>query len=476
MPYTNKFGEGFPPRSVAIVGVSRKEHMNHPGYTGARLFRMLQESKFTGRLYPVNPKVSELEGYKVYPKVTDIPERLDLVTITVPAAVVPQVLEDCVIAKARNVQICTSGFGETGEEEALKLEKQVREIALRGNLRVIGPNCMGFHIPSTRMKMFEHVSILEGPVAFISQSGGHCQIFLRHGPDFNFGFSKVISYGNALILDATDFLEYFENDDETKIICLYLEGIKDGRRFVELVQKVNNTKPVIIWKGGLTDSGARAASSHTGSLGGSERIWDAFFKKTGIIRTGSIEETAEVCMTILKLERLSGNRALVLSSGGGNNVATGDICAEEGVELPALTPATDAKLREFVSSVNQGINNPMDAPGVLMSLPTLKRVLEVLEADSSINVIIFHMLAGFFARPLAGVIDEFRQTIIDFNKRNKGKKAVVIALSDEYRDVETYKYAKEFREAGIAAYSSLRSACRALNRVAGYYQYIIKNN
>ena len=454
MSQNHKFGEGFPPKTIAIVGVSRTERMQHPGYTGARLFRILRESGFTGHLYPVNPKVKDIDGVKVYPKVTDIPEQLDLATITVPAANVPTVLEDCVAAGVLNVQICTSGFGETGEKEATRLEKQIQEIALKGNLRIIGPNCMGFHIPSTRMKMFESVSIVEGPVAFISQSGGHCQIFLKHGPDFGFGFSKMISYGNALILDAPDFLEYFIDDPETQIICMYLEGIKDGKRFAELVKKINNTKPVVIWKGGLTYSGARAAASHTGSLAGDKQIWDAFYQQTGAIQVGSIEEAAEVSSTILNIGKLARYSVFVLASGGGNNVSTGDICAEEGLELPPLTQNTDSRLRQFISSVNQGINNPMDAPGVLMSLPILKQVLEVLDEDPIIDIVIMHMMAAFFARPLAGVIEDFKQTLINFNIRNKGKKAIVIALSDEYRDADIGKFSKEFRDAGIVTYSS----------------------
>ncbi|MBE0481387.1 MAG: CoA-binding protein, partial [Dehalococcoidia bacterium] len=201
-----RFGKDFPPRSIAIVGVSRKDNSINVGYTGLRLLRSLKKAEFEGRVYPINPYAGEIEGYKVYARVTDLPERPEMVTITVPAEVVPQVLEDCAAAGAKNVQICTSGFSETGQEQGRMLDAAVREIAEREGLNIVGPNCMGFHVPSVKMRMFEDVPIHRGPVAFLSQSGGHARIFLIAGPEMGIGFSTVISYGNALLMDANDFL------------------------------------------------------------------------------------------------------------------------------------------------------------------------------------------------------------------------------------------------------------------------------
>jgi len=284
------FGEGFPPKTVAIVGVSRSDKTTHPGYTGVSLLRILLNAGFQGRVYPVNPNASVIEGIQVYPSVTSIPEPLDLAIITVPPAAVPQVVAECAAAKVRNVQICTSGFGETGQAEGKELESRIKQIALKEGLRVIGPNCMGFQIPSINMQMHADTPPVQGPVAFVSQSGGHARIYLIRGPQLGIGFSKVISYGNALIVDAPDFLEYLAEDTETRIICAYLEGVRDGRRLMEIVRRINPVKPVIIWKGGLTSSGARAAVSHTGSLAGNRQIWGAFFKQTGAIEVNSIEE------------------------------------------------------------------------------------------------------------------------------------------------------------------------------------------
>jgi acyl-CoA synthetase (NDP forming) len=469
------FGEGFPPRTVAIVGVSRNDDSRHPGYTGVGLLRILRQAGFQGPIYPVNPKASVIEGIKVYPNVTSIPETLDLVIITVPPAAVPQVIRDCVSAKALNVQICTSGFGETGQAEGKKLEDEIREIALKGNLRVIGPNCMGFQIPSINMQMHADTPPVRGPVAFVSQSGGHARIYLLRGAQLGIGFSKVISYGNALVLDATDFLEYLARDQETEIICLYLEGVKDGRQFMELVRQTNTVKPVIIWKGGLTTAGARAAASHTSSLAGNKQIWETFFKQTGAIAVHSIEEMAEVTMTFLRLKPSPNKRAAVLAVGGGSSVATGDICAEEGIILPALSEHTKAGLLEFISLVNQGVANPIDVPSVVVDITPLHRAYELLAADPQIDMVMLHLGAEFIAGPAATVLTELHKRISSSANPMSRRKPVIVALSEEGQVYDTETYARQLREAGITAYNSLRRACRAVNRFADYHRFVAES-
>jgi acyl-CoA synthetase (NDP forming) len=446
--------------------------MNAPGYTGMRILRLLQDAGFEGNLYPVHPKAGEIAGLEAYPSVTEVPEALDLVVIATQAARVPKVLEDCVAAQAANVHVCSSGFSETGEAEGRILEDEIRKIAERGALRVIGPNCMGFHVPSAGIKMFEHVELLDGPVAFVSQSGGHVMGFLLHGPDFGFGFSKVISYGNALTLDAPDFVEYLAGDSATQVICMYLEGIRDGRRLFDVARRTNPVKPVVIWKGGRTESGARAAASHTSSMAGDRQVWDAFFRQTGSIPVGSTEEMAEVAMTLLHADRPLGRRAVVLSIGGGNNVATGDIGAEEGLELQPLSPQTRGALLEFVSPVNQGLTNPMDVAAVLTHLPSLRRALGVLVEDDLVDVIVLHVIAGLFSERGGMSVSEFQKVISETTQNGRVRKSILVALDDSYRFEGTEKSARELRQAGVLAYVSMRSTCRALRRVSNYRQFL----
>jgi acyl-CoA synthetase (NDP forming) len=446
--------------------------MNAPGYTGMRILRLLQDAGFEGSLYPVHPKAGEIAGLEAYPSVTEVPEALDLVIIATQAARVPEVLEDCVAAKAAYVHVCSSGFSETGEAQGRILEDEIRQIAERGALRVIGPNCMGFHVPSARIKMFEYVTLLDGPVAFVSQSGGHAMSFLMHGPDFGFGFSKVISYGNALTLDAPDFVEYLASDPETQVIGMYLEGVRDGRRLFDVVRRANRVKPVVIWKGGCTESGARAAASHTASLAGDRQVWDAFFRQTGSIPVGSTEEMAEVAMTLLHADRPLGHRAVVLSVGGGNNVAAGDICAEEGLDLHPLSPQTREALLEFVSPVNQGLTNPMDVPAVVTRLPSLRRALGVLVADELVDVIVLHIVAGLFSERGGINVSEFQKVVSEAAQSGRVHKSIVVALDDAYRYEGTGKSARELRQAGMLAYISMRSTCRALRRVSDYREFL----
>lgn len=473
MKRDGRFGDHFPPKTLAIVGVSRSDHMSHPGYTGSRLFGILREAGFHGRIYPVNPKADMIDGVKAYPTVTAIPERPDLVIVGTPSATVPQVLEDCARAGALDVQILTSGFAETGEAEGKRLEDAILEIAERTGLRVIGPNCMGFQIPAIKMKMFEEVELAEGPVAFVSQSGGHARIFLLQGPRVGIGFSKVISYGNALVMDAIDFLEYLATDSETRIICTYLEGIrKDGGELMQLVRSVNAEKPIVVWKGGLTYSGARAASSHTGSLAGDRQVWDAFFKQTGAISVGSIDEMSEVSIALLHVSASAGRRVAVLGAGGGDSVATGDICAEEGLEMPPISAQTKAGLLEFVSLVNQGVSNPLDVPSVFGDLSKLRRTLELLVADPLIDIVILHVGGEFFAHLWGQRMSQLTQCILDISRNNQRGKPIVIAVTNESRIAPPDKYAEELVRAGIPAYTSLRGACRALSRVASYHEFV----
>ena len=404
------------------------------------------------------------------PSVKSVPEPLDLVIVAVPATAVPQVLEDCATAGALNVHICTAGFGETGEAEGKAIEDRIREIALNSNLRVIGPNCLGYHVPSVRLNMYANVPLAQGPVAFVSQSGGHAQTYVGYGPAIGIGFSKVISYGNALMMDCTDFLEYLATDSETHIICMYVEGVKDGRKFSDLVRRINPQKPVIIWKGGLTSSGARAAVTHTASLAGDSRIWEALFKQTGAIGVGSIEEMADVTMTFLRFKPLLRANAAVLVGGGGNSVANADICVKEGIGIPALSGETRVRLMNLLSLVNQSIVNPIDSPRVLYDLSLLQRVLETVAADPLIDVIILHLSTIFRRRASAETLAKFKKCITDFCRQNSSGKPVVVAVRGaEMSGGEAELLIREMREADITTYGSLRSACRALKQFTGYY-------
>jgi acyl-CoA synthetase (NDP forming) len=321
------------------------------------------------------------------------------------------------------------------------------------------------------MNMYQDVRLLQGPVAFLSQSGGHAQDYVTYGPALGIGFSKVVSYGNALMMDCTDFLEYLATDPETLVICLYLEGVKDGRRLVQLAGEVGRTKPIVVWKGGLTTLGARAAVMHTASLAGDSRIWEAFFKQTGAVAVGSIEEMADAAMTFLRLRPMLQARAAVIVGGGGSNVANGDICAQEGIEVPAFTAETRTKLLGLLSLVNQSVVNPIDSPRVLYEPQLLWKVLESLTADPSVDLVILHVSTYFRSMATPEVRAKFKTCVTDFCRQNPGKPVLVAVRGSDRMGGEAELTVREMREADITTYSSLRAACRALKRFTTYYSF-----
>lgn len=463
--------KAFNPRTIAIVGVSRDDQNPPPGYTGLTVLRLLKGNGFRGRLYPVNPRATMIDGMPAYPSIRSLPEPADLVIVTIPAAGLPQVLEDCVATGTVNVHICSAGFSETGEAEGKAVEEKIMDIASKSHLRIVGPNCLGYHVPSARLIMYVMADSTPGPVAFISQSGGHAQDFVPYGPRMGFHFSKVVSYGNGLTMDSSDFLEYLANDGETQIICIYLEGIKDGPRFVKLAKQVGRTKPIIIWKGGLTAVGARAAVTHTASLAGDGRVWDAFFKQTGAVRVGSIEEMADAAMTFVRLKPMLRARAAVIVGGGGSNVANGDICAQEGIEVPTLSRETRARLLSVLSLTNQSVVNPIDSPAVLHNPLILRQVLEALTADPSVDIVIVHV-TGFARRTLENEgLASLKKCVAEFNRERPGKPVVAAMRGSDRWRAEAESMMRELREADITTYDSIRSACRTLKRFTDYHSF-----
>ncbi len=487
MAWDPEFEITFNPKTVAVVGAQRE-----PPVWGDFVAN-LQRAGFRGRIYPINPRVvdGEIRGLKAYPNLVSVPEPIDLVIITVPAAAVPAVLEDCIAANAKNVHIFTAGFGETAEEKGIELERQIEEIARRGGLRILGPNCMGLHVPAARLTTWEMFTPEAGPVAFVSQSGGHVGMFTGDGARFGIYFSKVISFGNALFFDSTDFLEYLATDPETGIICMYLEGVRDGKRLTELVREINKTKPVIVWKGGLTDWGAKAAASHTGSLGGNREIWDAFYRQTGAVRVDTLDELFDVTMTFLCLRPLQGWRIALMGAGGGNSVSGADICAREGLELPTLTEKTLKELRSFIPPEGTFITNPLDIGVVLHDIDILLRSLEPLAADPLIDSIVFAMPMGLMLgginpailasqdqQAIRSAVDKQVRVVLDilikFDHENAHQKPLIMTLQPgmgPFLPGIRGRMQQELLQAKIPVYFSLERASRAVAKFLQYHEY-----
>ena len=457
-------------KSIAVVGAARARRGGFPG-----MFGCLRNFGYPGRLYPINPKVEEISGIKTYPSLISLPERVDLVIISVPAPFVPDALRDCVASGNKNIHIFSSGFKESGEEEGIQLQKEIEKIAREGGLRVVGPNCMGFYVPASRMLTWTAASKESGPISLISQSGGNAQEITNYTSNrYGIYFSKSISYGNALTLDSTDFLDYLAHDDETRIINMYLEGVKDGRHLLDLVTETNRHKPVIIYKGGLTESGARAVSSHTGSLAGGEKIWKAFFRQSGAVPVDSLEEMADVTLAFHHLEKTPGKKTTVLGFGGGIGVAVADSCARSGLELPELSSETIKKLRQFIPPAGTMIRNPIDAVIAFIDLNLFGKVLNILTTSGEIdNFIISVPLDWLFGKEEGGThIEKIASYLAQEGRKHTQGKPLVVVWRQYEPAPEIRKWVavleKILLPAGIPVYDGLPRAVVALSKLAEY--------
>jgi len=469
----------FYPKTLAVIGASADERKFGGGF-----LRSLQEFGFKGKIYPVNPQGTEIFGLKMYPSARDIPEPVDLAHIMVPARVVPNVLEDCVAKGVKGAQIFTSGFTETGEEEGRRLEDELVRIPRKG-IRLIGPNCFGVYCPASGLTLLPGYDFPKesGPVAFLSQSGGYAAEFSREAKGLGIRFSKVISYGNACDLNEADFMEYLAQDPETKIITAYMEGPKAGRQFMRLVQEVSKTKPVIIWKAGLTKAGARAVSSHTGSLSGEEAAWDALFKQSGAIRVKSLEELIDTTVAFLHLPPTTGRRVAVCGGGGGISVAAADACEQVGLSVPSFAAEIREQLRQILPPAGTSIRNPVDFGAPILPPVIIEKMLEIAASVKNIDTIIatqalHYILSGklsFLFDTSGSFVQDSVQAPVNI-KRRFGKPVIMVLPigSDEVEMIDAERGRREIQaiylNEGIPVYPTLERAARAVANVIAYYE------
>ncbi|NWF55475.1 MAG: CoA-binding protein [Syntrophaceae bacterium] len=459
----------FHPKSIAIVGISRI----YTGLGGQFFLRNLQRAGFPGTIYLVNPTAGEISGMKAYPSISALPQAVDLAFICVPAQFVSQVLEECHGKGVRNIHILSSGFKELGTPEGIQLEEEIRRVSIQNGLKVIGPNCMGPYVPQSRLMPWGQIPGTAGSLAFLSQSGTLTQRISEHGHFTGMGISKAVSFGNAAVLDSPDYLEYLAEDDDTRVIGLYLESVRDGRRFLEVARRVNQKKPLVLWKGGETSSGAGAVASHTGTMAGEDRVWESGLKQAGISRVRSLEEVVGTAMAFLYLPPPKGRRLFILGGGGGNSVYYADICMRVGLQVPSLTGETREQISAMVPSVGSFARNPVDAWRAFHDPDYMKQILEVVFQDPGLDMIILDRLIPrmTYATPEK---KDTSQAAIDYLRENRPHKPLVAVVDgageDPYLAAEAAQLRQRYCRAGIPAYPSLPLAAQALARVAAYYQ------
>ncbi len=351
----------FTPQSVAIVGASRE-----PGKVGYEIMSAMLRCGYEGRIYPVNPKTDTLQGTPCYPNLKSIGEAPELVVIAVAAKHVPTVMRDCADVGIKAAIIVTSGFKESGEEGA-RLEQSVMQIARAANIRVVGPNCIGVMAPPDKLNAsFAGDLPSPGQIGYFSQSGSILAAIVDMAKPIGIGFSKLVSIGNKADVDELDILKTLGDDPQTKVIAGYLETINDGDTFIRQAERISLTKPILLLKSGITAAGAKAASSHTGRLAGTEHAYECVFERAGVIRCKSIKNQFDVARAFVNQPCPAGSHVAVIANAGGAGIMAADAIDREGLALATFSSQTINTLaKHLVTAAN--INNPIDLLGDAMA-------------------------------------------------------------------------------------------------------------
>lgn len=381
----------FKPRSFAHVGVSPKMAAGRFNFT-----EYLINMKFPGNIYPVNPKYQEILNLKCYPDLASIPGEIDLAVLAIPAPQCPKVLANVPPGKIKFVVIHTSGFGEINKSD---LENDILKSARKKGMRIIGPNCMGVYSQQGRVGFWEnHHKIVdkEGTLGIVSQSGGHAINIIHNGIDTGMRFNKVLSLGNQIDLKIYEVLEYMGNDDSIGVIGMYVEDIKDGRRFHNLLKEITKRKPVVVWKGGLSQAGKAAAATHTGSMAGNEVIFASAMKQSGVVMADDINEFAQLLRLLQPEYPLPTENLAIISPGGGNTVSICDVFSSKpNIRLPRLNKEIQDKLKKLLPEENVDIKNPVD-PGAVGHL-SLDKIFDIVLDDSQIECLLMLMSGDFLS-------------------------------------------------------------------------------
>ncbi|MDX3004777.1 acetate--CoA ligase family protein [Kribbella solani] len=426
------------PRAVAVIGAS-----NEAGKIGNSVMKNLVNGGYAGDIYPVNPKGGEVLGLKAFPSILEIPGDVDVAVFAVPAKFVGAALEQCGQKGVAGAILIPSGFAETGEQE---LQDEVVAIARKHNVRILGPNIYGYYyLPESLCATFCTPYDVRGSVALSSQSGGIAMAILGFSRSSRMGVSAIVGVGNKADIDEDDLLTFFEHDDNTNLIAMHLEDLKDGRAFAETAARVSKHKPVVVLKAGRTSLGARAASSHTGALAGNDKVYDDILRQSGVVRAPGLNEMLQYARGIPLLPAPKGENVVIITGAGGSGVLLSDACVDAGLTLMDIPADLDEAFRKFIPPFGAA-GNPVDITGGEPP-STYRNTIALGLSDERIHALIlgyWHTIVTppmVFAKLVAEVVEEFRAKGID--------KPVVASLSG---DVEVEEASQYLFDHGVVAY------------------------
>jgi len=470
------------PKSVAVVGAS-----DNPAARGHAYTRHLVVYGYKGKIYPVNPRYSEILGMKVYPSIRDIPGSVDYVISCVPAREVPDMLESCSGKGVKAVNLYTARFSETGRPEAAELEQEVLKRARKYGIRLIGPNCLGVYYPRVGLSFGYDFPTEAGSVGMLSQTGGGAAGIIRLAALRGVRFSKVISYGNALDFNECDYLDYFAQDEETKIILVYIEGVRDGRRFFTSLSEAASRKPVIIIKGGKGKSGTSAVASHTASIAGSTQAWEAVIAQTGAIPAQTFDELVDLAVSFYFLPPIKGVRAGVIGGGGGPTVLSADVCEGAGLDVIDLPGEIRDELRNKGVGIWDWIGNPMDVSISGGAEFTYMDMLRILAGNPNFDLLITNIMEGAFVTlsQKEATLTRLGEALESCAKlKEESLKPLLAVVGEGGPAIEdaghwSWKLLTEMRtgliKAKIPMYPSMRRAAEAAYKLSKYYNYYSTN-
>ena len=442
----------FSPRSVAVVGASRRRNS-----IGFALLHNLVMEEFDGTIYPVNPNATSIHSLKAYPSIEAIPDPVDLAVVAVPRDSVLRVVEECLAKGVLGLVVITAGFSETGSKGAA-LEEELRDAVRTAGVRMIGPNCMGVlnTDPDVRLNAtFAPTPARAGSIGFVSQSGALGVAILNAAQDLGVGLTQFASMGNKADVDGNDLLEFWEHDERTNVICMYLESFGNPRRFTETAKRVGRRKPILVVKSGRTAEGARAATSHTGAIAGADVTVSAFLEQCGVLRANTISELFDIARALARCPLPAGDRVAIVTNAGGPGIMATDSCINLGLELADLSRATSDELASFLPA-EASLENPVDM--IASATPEdYGRALDLALRDDGVDAAIVINVTPLLSNP----IDVMNQVAMTARGHDKPVLAVIMATEDFYEEMKS-------RSEHPPVYRFPEPAVRALSQLTRY--------
>ncbi|MEC8945627.1 MAG: CoA-binding protein [Chloroflexota bacterium] len=455
------------PKVIAVVGDKK--------ITDYMWLKSVKDAK--AKVYSVQIDENDIPGIEEMgidnrKSISDIPEQVDYAIIAVPRPVLPFILADCIKNNVGAAAAFTSGFAETGEPEGIELQEKIIQMTSEANFNLVGPNCMCMYHAKVGIRNTADQWIGEGGnIGFMSNSGTHATNFVIRARSNGLYPAKSISMGNSISIDQGDWLEYLGDDPDIEVIGMYIEGTRDGRKFFETLREVAQKKPVVIWKGGQTKEGARAAASHTGHLASDMALWDAMIRQTGAIRVDTQDELMDTMKALLMMKPFTGENMGIIAQTGGQSVLVSDAFGSEELKVPALTETTHERLRPIVTVVGGSYKNPLDVSGSLTSVERATEMLNGLHDDPNTDIIVMESSIGFIQRRLEKQgqgLDTLIEGLKSFQESSKKPFGVIATWNQNEGELADFR--KKVSDAGIAVFPTFQAGAGAIRKVRDYYR------